>query len=948
MFSLEFFYMRLPRHRWSVVIGYCLALICVFPSLIVAEEAKQDAVNASQSAAHPIIPGFERFYANAASDKTQGGRLLLGELNCTSCHKADKGVLGAVPPKKAPNLSQIGSRVRPGWIRALLSAPHVVKPGTMMPDVFVSQSPAEKAKQIEALVHFLASSGPSRLTDQVPDKASVARGETLFHQVGCVGCHAPQKENTPALATSVPLGDLTKKYTTTSLTTFLRDPLAVRPSGRMPSLNLDDKEARDVATYLLRDIVVPPNLAYQYFEGSWDNLPDFGSLKPKETGKSAGFDLAAAKRDSNVGLRFQGYLHIDRDGDYKFHLNSDDGSKLWIDGQVVIDNDGIHPPAEKSTKLSLAVGAHPIVVDCFNGGGGYELSLEFEGKGVSRRDVATAVSLDQSSPAKSDASKDDATFIFDPELAGEGRKLFSSLGCASCHDLRENNKPLASTLNSTTLKELHLERGCLSSTATGLAPQFSLSTRQRESLRAGLEAAQKMTKDTSSPTPKEVISQTLTAFNCYACHVRDNVGGIEAARNDWFQTNFKEMGDEGRIPPHLNGVGGKLTSTFMKNLFNQGGRDRPYMLTRMPKFGGDNLASLVTAFDAADPTEPLQQPQIDAPPYRIKGDGRFLVGGKAFSCVKCHNFGKYKGEGVQAIDLTVLAARLKPEWVFRYLRDAQVYRPGTRMPNAWPKTGKSFLTSVYDGDIDKQIEAVWVYLSDGPKAAVPFGVQGQPMELLVQTEPVIYRNFIQGAGPRAIGVGYPEKVNLAFDASNMRLALIWHNSFIDASLHWQGRGAGFQSPLGDHTLTLTDGVPLAQLKDTAADWPATPAKEMGYQFRGYELDSLRRPKFMYDYQSVHIVDFPQPMKEEQGTGLIRTLTLSSDQPQQSLWFRAAVSGDIQPLKDGWYSIDGVWKMRIESSGKASPVVRTSGDKKELLVPIEFMDKRATVTQTFDW
>jgi mono/diheme cytochrome c family protein len=941
--------MRFPTHRGSCVVGFWLALVCAIPVLSVAAETKPDVVNAVQAAAHPIVPGFERFYTEANSDKVQGGRLLLGELNCTSCHKAEKGVLGAVPPKKSPNLSQVGSRAKPAWIRAFLADPHAVKPGTMMPDVFNAQTPAEKAKQIEALVHFLASAGSGRLTDQIPDKASVARGEILFHQVGCVGCHAPQKGNAPAIATTVPLGELTKKYTTTSLATFIRDPLAVRPSGRMPSLNLDEKEARDVATYLLKDVVVPPNLAYQYFEGNWDRLPDFGTMKPKETGKAAGFDIELAKRPSNVGLRFEGFLHIDREGEYNFHLNSDDGSRLSIDGRVVVDNDGVHPPSSKNGKVRLGVGSHAIIVDSFNGGGGYELSVEFEGPGLARRDVATAVSLDQAANVtKSDNSKDEKAFLFDPELAGEGRKLFGSLGCASCHELREGKQQVASTLTSPALKELAGGRGCLSVSPAGLSPRFVFSARQRESLRAALDAMKLLAKDVPPPTPKEVISQTLTAFNCYACHVRDNVGGVETARNDWFQTNFKEMGDEGRIPPHLNGVGGKLTNAYLKTLFNQGGRDRPYILTRMPRFGGDNLASLTTAFETADPTEPLQRPQIDAPPYRIKADGRMLVGGKAFSCIKCHNFGKYKGEGVQAIDLTVLASRLKPEWVFRYLKDAQSYRPGTRMPNAWPKQGKSFLPAVLDGDVDKQIEAVWVYLSDGPKAAVPFGVLGQAMELLAQTEPVMYRNFIQGAGPRAIGVGYPEKVNLAFDANNLRLALVWHNSFIDASLHWQGRGVGFQGPLGDHTLALTDGAPLAQLADDAAEWPKSTAKEQGYQFRGYELDSARRPKFLYDFQAIHVEDFPQPMKEDQGTGLVRTLSFATDQPVENLWFRAAAAGDIKQLKDGWYSIDGVWKMRIEGSAKQTLVVRKSGDKVELLAPVEFVGKKATIVQTFDW
>ena len=59
-------------------------------------------------------------------------------------------------------------------------------------------------------------------------------------------------------------------------------------------------------------------------------------------------------------------------------------------------------------------------------------------------------------------------------------------------------------------------------------------------------------------------------------------------------------------------------------------------------------------------------------------------------------------------------------------------------------------------------------LADGSKAEVPTGLVRGRQELVPSGEPLIYRNFIAGAGPRAIGVGYPEKANLAFDAATMR------------------------------------------------------------------------------------------------------------------------------------------------------------------------------------
>ncbi len=153
------------------------------------------------------------------------------------------------------------------------------------------------------------------------------------------------------------------------------------------------------------------------------------------------------------------------------------------------------------------------------------------------------------------------------------------------------------------------------------------------------------------------------------------------------------------------------------------------------------------------------------------------------------------------------------------------------MPTIFPN-GASPLKETLGGDPVQQVAAMWSFLSDGNQAAVPIGVGGQPIELVADKEPVIYRNFIQGAGVRAIGVGYPQKVNLAFDADEMRPALLWHGAFIDAAKHWTGRGNGFQGPLGDEVLTLAPGPNFAMLKDDKEPWPKKTARELGYRFLG--------------------------------------------------------------------------------------------------------------------
>ena len=103
-----------------------------------------------------------------------------------------------------------------------------------------------------------------------------------------------------------------------------------------------------------------------------------------------------------------------------------------------------------------------------------------------------------------------------------------------------------------------------------------------------------------SKEPAEIIARTLTTFNCYACHERDKVGGPEEALNKLFQTTQPEMGDEGRVPPPLDGVGAKLNPDYLKQILDKGAHDRPYMHTRMPGFGAANVGQLAEAFAALD------------------------------------------------------------------------------------------------------------------------------------------------------------------------------------------------------------------------------------------------------------------------------------------------------------------------------------------------------------
>jgi mono/diheme cytochrome c family protein len=104
--------------------------------------------------------------------------------------------------------------------------------------------------------------------------------------------------------------------------------------------------------------------------------------------------------------------------------------------------------------------------------------------------------------------------------------------------------------------------------------------------------------------------------------------------------------------------------------------------------------------------------------------------------------------------------------------------------------------------------------------------------------PIIYRNFIEGATSRAIGVGFPGELNLAYSAENLAPALIWKGKFMDAAAKWIERGSGKSSPEGTSVIKLSEA---SALPDTA-------------RFKGYKLDASGNPTFAVQIGSQVLLD----------------------------------------------------------------------------------------------
>ncbi len=869
------------------------------------------------------------------------GAVLLTELNCTACHSADDSLSALLPRRGAPVLGAEGLRLEPAWLASWLDNPVLSKPGNPMPHLLHGLSNADRATTVDSLVHYLVSiQPPGEPTFVTADRARLDQGRDLFHSVGCVACHVPadRPRDMPvdtfnaAVARAVPLGDLERKYPGGELIRFLKDPVKHRPGGRMPSLALSDSEARAIATYLLRaqapalsdpnaPLATVPGLKWEYFEGRTGRTADLDDgRKPVATGESDELAINMARREGDFAVRFSGAIEVPADGEYTFWINSDDGATLDIGGKRVVDNDGEHAPQERSGKLRLARGPHSIDLRFFQNGGGWEFKARWAGPGFDRQPIPGSALKHYGQPMLPIGR---SGFTVDPARAAIGRTRFAELNCVACHQVTDPAGP-HSPRTAKPLKAIAANptQGCLADRVPSSLPQFHIAPAQRAALRKTLTS---IARNSLPSDPASRVALSLSQLGCLACHQRDGVGGPgELGTDGWFKIlGEADLGDEGRIPPHLEKVGGKLRREWLVKLLNEGSRVRPYMATRMPLFGSHNIGHLPAALESADVS-----PQALAEPTLSERDSKFgrkLVGRDGLSCVACHTFSTFGSLGIPALGLDHMHERLRWDWFRRYLPDPAALRPGTRMPSFWPE-GRAANAEILDGDPDAQIRSIWAWMAAGPKADVPAGLIRSKQEIAVGNEAVIYRNFIEGAGSRAIAVGYPEHANLAFDANQMRLALLWQGAFIDMSRHSTDRGVGFEPPLGDNVVRLPDGPPFASLSSASAPWPKPAGRSADYQFLGYSLDDIRRPTFRYRFKSLTIEDFFLPKAIDVDISLTRILQFKGTPPPEPIWFRVAV-GNIQAGPDETFILDGKVRLRFPGS---QPVVVGN----ELRVPIK--------------
>ena len=101
-------------------------------------------------------------------------------------------------------------------------------------------------------------------------------------------------------------------------------------------------------------------ISYAYYEGQFRQVAELSKSKVLETGELKNFSLSPAKLGDWFGFEYNAWIKITETGVYKFYTFSDDGSVLYIDDKVVVDNDGSHSARRRDGKVHLEKGYHAL------------------------------------------------------------------------------------------------------------------------------------------------------------------------------------------------------------------------------------------------------------------------------------------------------------------------------------------------------------------------------------------------------------------------------------------------------------------------------------------------------------------------------------------------------------------------------------------------------------
>jgi cytochrome c2 len=797
-------------------------------------------------------------------------------------------------------------------------------------------------------------------------------GRFLFEELACAKCHKPAANDamakTLADRTGPSLTDVAKRAYPGWIDAWLADPAKLRPHTTMPKLFGDDERGRAeryaITNYLVslagssleppvrRPVVQPENIRQS---------TDRGRVLFTVTGCAACHQetKAAAKIEEveREPLKPEEHLYsLGTAGPAAKYLLGALGSKTRSDALAAYLQDPLKTnPAGRMPHMVLSGAEATDIARYLCRVADESIKPDMPPPPKTKPfDLGRAVYREIHGLAVRDELAAFAKLSPEKQWVDIGAKLVRLKGCVDCHAIEESGKPVKPIDHFTRLDDIKSAgaAGCLGANPDpAYVPAYKLDAGQRTALAAFLKTG---LTGPGSPAPTYHARTALRRFNCLNCHGRDGEGGIPNELADQMRLLEKAENADDVRPPLLTGVGHKARTSWLKSVLTERGRARPWMQLRMPQYGESNVGFLPTSLACLEGT--TTDDTIRTLPLKTEtiALGKQIVGKGGLGCISCHDIGHYANTGTRGPNLATINQRVRYEWYDRWMHQPLRMAPGTRMPQAFVD-GKSTLTTVLDGDPKGQAEAMWTYLSLGNDLPLPEGLE-PPKGLIVavRSRPEVVRTFMPEAGAKAIAVGYPGGLNVAFSADECRLSYVWGGNFLDASPVWNNRGGAPARLLGPKFwngppghpwgLTTNPRIPpdfLARANNPAfgLPLPLEPARiyegPMAVHFDGYSLDKSGRPTFRYSLDEggkgavLSVAETHEPIKAAAATGFARRFGVESP-AGYTTWFFAGMSnkeiravrtdggGRVVPARDAPESEFGAEGMRV--------VLPADGDK----------------------
>ncbi len=587
---------------------------------------------------------------------------------CYGCHKM-RGFENR--PRVAPILTRPLAKLSPEWMERWIKNPRAFRPSSRMPRFFGlvnNQGPGDAEREdaeILGIVAYLSDKSEKVAYPPLPGRGDPERGRRLVKSVGCMGCHAIERDEVkPDVLQARNRGeapdpvawerrfgpDLSRigsKARPEWIYQWIQNPRQYNPDTRMPSLRLTPQEALDITAYLTTlkddtpaaDRVAQPRPHPEARDAAL--LAYLSQRMPPEDARAKLAAMSARDRDVLLGERT-----ISRYGCFGCHLM---------------------PGFEKTP---------PIGTD-----------LSDEGSKPADLLLFGFVPIEHTSPAWFyQKLKDPRSFDI-----GHVADFYDRLRMPQFNFTDKDAAGVTLLLQGLTKERVPLE-----------------SLRRLSARDEAVEAGRRLVRD----------------HNCQGCHVLDGRGG---AIREAIQLNLVAEGKSeeeaeasapGLAPPIIDGEGDKVQPDWLFTFLKGPTPIRPWLQVRMPTFGfsDEEADALVHHFAARDQrTFPFQTlPQ--APPRGPELQAALkMFGPDYFNCWNCHQQGARKPPGPPegwAPDLTLAYRRLNADWIARWIENPQKLMPGTRMPTFYdPEDPKgSAPPDVFGGDPHRQIEALRDYV----------------------------------------------------------------------------------------------------------------------------------------------------------------------------------------------------------------------------------------------